>query len=323
MRIAGLAMTDVWAHRVLREQGVSVTQLRDAPAEISVLVDSIAMGHHGPEQNHRPYVHASGQLQAIRPVQPLPEGITEVLLEPEEAGTVDLFYEFTDEQLAVLVAKGYFTPGFRAPQGVTGYTWELPAQVDALVLSGEDEEPPIVFTGVRDAGHLVITAENSGYELTEYFADFSREEVVLPVLDADEKVPYQLEDFTSLFSREEIEASTASQRRSGSLDLHSDEGELAEQEQRSEGSAGFQEAFVLLEQEVEAEEDQLRREREDTEGTLEHLYRERIANGLEDPEDHEEHEHRGRHRDTAQVRTELLRRTAGLDHGEDESQLTY
>jgi hypothetical protein len=72
MRIEGLPMTDVWAHRVLRERGVETIEVDQQPADIDVLVETADLDHHGPEQNFRPYLHVTGELRAVRPATSLP-----------------------------------------------------------------------------------------------------------------------------------------------------------------------------------------------------------------------------------------------------------
>lgn len=179
MRTAGLTMSDVWAGRVLREE--SGTRRHDAvTAEISVFVDSVEFGYHGLDTNFRPYLHLTGELTGVRFAEPLAHGITEATYATGHGEKVDAYYEFDDEQLAVLAKKGYFTRAFRVPEYISGIEWELPATVDVLVLDpgrtpdGNEERLPVVFVGVRDVADLVVDLHSTGYDLTDYFEDLSQ-----------------------------------------------------------------------------------------------------------------------------------------------------
>ncbi|MFG1858910.1 hypothetical protein ACGFJT_44245 [Actinomadura geliboluensis] len=174
MRIAGLPMNNVWAHRVLREPEAQTARAEGEPAEIRVFVESVTLAHHGPEQHYRPYLHITGELRAVRPTEVLPYGVKEVAFPPGGGETVDAFYEFDDEQLTRLTQKGYFNTGFVAPERVTGVEWALPAVVDTLVVepTGRADgggDIPVVFVNVHDLGNLCIDLESSEYDLVDYF----------------------------------------------------------------------------------------------------------------------------------------------------------
>jgi hypothetical protein len=174
MRTAGLMMSDVWAHRVLREYGVETIRAEGQEAEIGVLVDSVSLAHHGPETRFRPYLHLTGQLTWVSLAQALPFGINEVTYDQAHSEKVGAYYEFDDAQLVTLTGKGYFNTDFDVPEQVTGIEWELPARVDAMVLVPKGpEEQPVVFVNIHDVSNLEINLENSGYDIAEYFHDHS------------------------------------------------------------------------------------------------------------------------------------------------------
>lgn len=275
MKIAGLAMTDVWAHRVLRERGVETAQIQDAPADIKVLVESINLAHHSAAQNYRPYLHISGELRGVRPAEGLPHGIREVVFPPDGGESIDAYYEFSDVQLAQLAQKGYFTEEFEAPDHLTGFEWDLPANVDVVALAPDrDEDVPVVFVNVRDSGSLVITEETSGYELTDYFADFSTEgEYRIEQAAVDGNLRQRSDEINSLFTEEEL---------TEGLDLR--EEAHAPQAQPEAAPVGFDAQIQDVEARLDQESERVLAERASTEGTPENLYFERVASALISPE---------------------------------------
>jgi hypothetical protein len=281
MKIAGIPMNDIWAHRVLRERGVETTHTENGSADIVVLVESIALGHHGVGQNYRPYLHLDGELRSVRPHQQLPYGVDEVTFPAGGGETVDVFYEFDDEQLAQLIQKGYFSPAFTLPEQVTGIEWELPATVDALVLApaggpvtsaADAPDVPVVFVRVHDLGSLDVDLESSGYDLAEYFADHSTE--------AGQRSGQRLADrggtrarsdaISPLFDEADLERAQASA------------GRLIPATEREAAKGAVAARMEAVAAALNAEEEQLRLQREAQAGTSENVYRSRVAGALED-----------------------------------------
>jgi hypothetical protein len=282
MKIAGIPMNDIWAHRVLREQGVETAHTENGSADIVVLVESIALGHHDAGQNYRPYLHLNGELRSVRPHQRLPYGVDEVTFPVGGGEAVDVFYEFDDDQLAQLTRKGYFSPGFSLPEQVTGIEWELPATVDALVLAPEGDpvtsasdapDVPVVFVRVHDLGSLDVDLESSGYDLTEYFAERSSEAGQLSGQRFADEVGMRARSdaITPLFDESDLEQAQAD--RAGRA-------RATESEAAKGAVAARMEAVATA---LNAEEEQLRLQREAQAGTSENTYRSRVAGALADP----------------------------------------
>ena len=282
MKIAGLAMNDVWAHRVLRERGVETMRTENNGADVAVLVESMELGHHGPERNYRPYLHLNGELRSVRPHQQLPYGVDEVTFPIGGGETVDVFYEFDDEQLVQLAQKGYFTHGFAVPEQVTGIEWELPATVDALVLAPAGDaqaategapDVPVVFVRVHGLGNLEVDLKSSGYDITEYFADHATktgQRYEQQVVD-DRGLRARSDAIDPLFDEADFEqAGTGTVQAVPWTENEAEEGALATQ----------MEAVAVA---LDAEEEQLRLEREAKAGTPENVYRSRVAGSLEEP----------------------------------------
>lgn len=272
MRTAGLMMNDVWAHRVLRERGVETMRLEQVPAEVGVLVETVEMRHHGQEQKYRPYLHVTGELRSIRPGDELPYGITELTYTAGQGEAVDAFYEFDDQQLVELAAKGYFREEFTTPGDVTGFEWELPATIDVVMLAPDPQVDgggvPVVFTHVHDRGDLVIGLDSSGYDLTEYFEDYSRAGIIQPEAAVGEhELRTRSDQLDSLFGEEVFALET--------------EQAAPVWEQTSEiGQDDMESRKQAIEAEIEAEREQFQADRAAEDGTLEQVYAERIAQSL-------------------------------------------
>ncbi|MFC4048390.1 hypothetical protein ACFOY4_01730 [Actinomadura syzygii] len=276
MKIAGLAMNEIWAHRVLREVGVETVRAEGAPAEIGVFVESVDLAHHGPEQRYRPYLHITGELRSVRPAEALPHGVKEVAFPPGSGERVDAFYEFDDEQLTRLTHKGYFSTGFVVPEKVTGLEWELPATVDALVLAptglggGGEPDVPVVFVKVHDLGNLDIDLESSQYDLVEYFDDHSKAGLDRAEQLVDDRgLGARSGAISPLFGEDDLDAV----RGAGTSVTPARETTSA----RDDLDARLQDVAAA----VDDEEAQARAQLERTAGTPENLYRQRVASSFE------------------------------------------
>lgn len=206
MIIAPLRITDPWLHRLTRDPKADVRTLSAMSCDIAVRMESVSVLHHDADQNHRPYLHLRGQLLQVRPDVALPYGVTELPFRSGTEPTIDAFYEFDTDQLSQLVHKGYFGPRFRVPDSMIGIVWELPAEADFLVVAPEHvDQPPLVFVGVHDQNSAVLTEENSGYTLAEYFPDYSTENSEQLAAEARTAVPTHSEQIQDLFADEELD----------------------------------------------------------------------------------------------------------------------
>ncbi|MEV2278302.1 AAA family ATPase [Nocardiopsis sp. NPDC049922] len=206
MRIAPLRITDPWFHRLARDGKADVRTLSAVPCDIAVHMEAVTILHHGIDQNYRPYLHLRGQIIQIRPDVELPFGVTEIQYRAGTEPGIDAYYEFDLAQLTELVRKGYFGTSFRVPESMTGIEWELPAEADFLVVAPENaEQPPLVFAGVRDQNSAVLTEENSGYTLAEYFPDYSAENPVRASAGPEPTVPTHSGVIQDLFADEYLD----------------------------------------------------------------------------------------------------------------------
>lgn len=280
MKIDGLTMDNAWAARALRERGVVAQRYEELEAEITVEVSEAELKQHNQEMNYRPFMQLTGQLQAVRPTERLPHEVHEVTFPTGTGPVVDAYYEFSDEQLARLTAKGYFNSGFAVPENITGIPWDLPAKVDAVVLEPATEnDVPVVFLQVHDTGSLNTDFDSSGYDLVDYFEDQSldalREEQDETVADLG-TARVRTDAINPLFTE---------------ADFHYDEEELDAQADRQSidptvvetvEAEGLDAQLKAVEAQLLAEAEAARAEREAEAGTPENLYRERVAKALQE-----------------------------------------
>ncbi|MFB8764420.1 AAA family ATPase [Nocardiopsis alba] len=206
MKIAPLQISDPWFHRLARNDGVDARALNAVPCDIAVRMEVVSLLHHGADQNYRPYLHLRGQIIQVQPEVALPFGITELPYRSGSEPALDAFYEFDTAQLAELIDKGYFGPRFRVPDTMVGIVWELPARADLLVVAPENvDQPPLVFVGIHEQAGAVLTEENSGYALAEYFPDYSVEASEEIEGEARASVPTHSEEIKDLFADEELD----------------------------------------------------------------------------------------------------------------------
>lgn len=189
MKIAPLKVSDPWFGRIMNDAQVPADSLSSVPIESTVEMELVELLHGAAEGNYRPYLHLRGELTEVRPAVELPYGVSELALRRGAGLTVDAFYDFNQQQLAELVGKGYFTEAFKVPEGMSGIPWKLPGKADFLVVAPAlSDEPPVVFMNVREQNSLELDEANSGYELTEYFPDYSAENQPTPEAGVDEPV---------------------------------------------------------------------------------------------------------------------------------------
>lgn len=176
MKIAPLMKSNPWYGRVVNDAAIHADALNAVPVESTVEVELVELLHAGPEGNYRPYLHLRGELTAARPQVELPYGVSELALRRGGGVSVDAFYDFNQAQLVELVTKGYFSEAFAVPDEMSGIPWTLPGKADFLVVAPSTaDEPPLVFMNLHDQSELELTEDNSGYELTAYFADVTAE----------------------------------------------------------------------------------------------------------------------------------------------------
>ena len=176
MRIAPLKMNDPWLGRALADKNVYAQGLRGVPIEATVEVELVELLHGSPEENYRPYLHLRGELTEAQPTVALPYGVTDLALRRGSGVRVDAFYDFSQRQLVDLVSKGYFSKAFEVPEGMAGIPWPLPGHADFVILAPQTmADAPVTFMGLHQDTGLELDEQSSGYDLSEYFPDFTPE----------------------------------------------------------------------------------------------------------------------------------------------------
>lgn len=136
------------------------------------------------EAPHRPYLHIIGKVDEVR--GDFPHGVTTATV---AAGVpVDIFYEFTDKELADMTMKGMYRPGFEAPAELLRYPMvDLPMRCRVQAFMEEQSGIPILFVEIVDAHDMVMDRESSGYTLGDYFKEPA------PVADLDDQFGSQFD----------------------------------------------------------------------------------------------------------------------------------
>lgn len=111
----------------------------------------------------RPYMHMIGECLNLR--GKLPYGVTGLRF-PEKRGLpVDVFYEFTNEQIQDLVGKGLYEPGFSCPSVLTDgrSLIDMPVYVDIAAIQPESEgDVPVLFAAIEYPHSISMTMEDCG-----------------------------------------------------------------------------------------------------------------------------------------------------------------
>ncbi len=121
-----------------------------------------------PEAPHRPYLHIIGQVDEVR--GDFPHGVTTATV--TNGVPVDIFYEFTDKELADMTMKGMYRRGFEAPAELLRYPMvDLPMACNVQAFMEEQSGIPIMFIEIVDAHEMVMDRAASGYTLGDYFKE--------------------------------------------------------------------------------------------------------------------------------------------------------
>lgn len=119
-------------------------------------------------------------------------------------------YDFTDEELAILVEKGLYQVDFQVPELFTETDFEIPITMDLVVV--KTAEHRIVYADYDMVSDFTTNSEISEYNLVQYFAD---QQVDLDVMkskedevEAQNGFGYNFDDFGRRFDDESFEEST-------------------------------------------------------------------------------------------------------------------
>lgn len=133
------------------------------------------------ENNNRPYLRMRSEIRSLHTKdndESFPFDITEIELgSGNRSLPVELYYSFTDAQIADLAAKGYFTKeSLSIPSVIKDTDLEIDVMADFKIVDDgnilstvDKEEQPIIFVEIQNKFHYDISLENTGYDFAEVF----------------------------------------------------------------------------------------------------------------------------------------------------------
>lgn len=117
------------------------------------------------EARYRPYLQLDAEIYGGRGA--LGNDITEFAYREDDRLNRSVRYDFTDDELSILVKKGLYYPDFEVPSLFTDTEFEIPMdmQVTEIELNGNR----LVYASFDLLSDLQTDSEKSGYNLVEYF----------------------------------------------------------------------------------------------------------------------------------------------------------
>lgn len=139
------------------------------------------------EARYRPYLQLDAEIHGGR--GSLGNDITEFLYREDDRLNRSIRYDFTDDELSLLVKKGLYYPDFEVPSLFTDTEFEIPVEMDITEVELNDKR--LVYASFDMISDLQTDSEKSGYDLVNYFekqdldyqrtTDFEEEQqVVIP-----------------------------------------------------------------------------------------------------------------------------------------------
>lgn len=134
-------------------------------------------------------------------------------------------YDFTDEELSILVKKGLYQVDFQVPELFTDTDFEIPMTMDLVVV--KTSEHRIVYADYDMVSDFTTNSEISGYDLVQYFADQQVDLDLAKSKDVEFEnetgFGYNFDDFGRQFDDNSLEESTDVEHEEPNVDEVSDE----------------------------------------------------------------------------------------------------
>lgn len=125
---------------------------------------------------NRPYLHITGKCKSVQ-CKSLPYDITEVVLLSDNQIQSEIYYDFSDSEIADLAAKGLFNKGFQCPRIFYNNEYEMPVDIKVTMVKPQgDNEVPIVFVDIKNAGNIAVNSDSCGYVFADYFEQHHKPE---------------------------------------------------------------------------------------------------------------------------------------------------
>lgn len=192
IRSAGLPMTESIVRRLAQQDPPGMMYLENVPTIAHFVADSVTMDFVG--DRHVPQMRLSGRVSTVVPEDPesMPYQLREIDLSTSGVGEpVMAEYDFTNEQLKMLIDKGLYTSGFAVPKEWTSFEYGIPYEADMLIIPPvEPGAPPIIGVNTAPLQTLLLTEANTGYDFADNLPNFSLEQpsAGTPVVERDDAV---------------------------------------------------------------------------------------------------------------------------------------
>lgn len=151
----------------------SHSSMEGVPCEGNIHVSNVFLGANSwldKKNPGRPYMHIMGECREIKGM--MPYGVTELTFEEGKGISVDIFYEFTDDELSDMVKKGLFKPGFKCPEEMYTNVLEMPITCNFTAVAPQPgSDVPILFADVANKQYIVTNSEDCGYTFGDYFKE--------------------------------------------------------------------------------------------------------------------------------------------------------
>lgn len=190
MKTRGLTMDDHLSQVAEQKDLLDGEVYESVPCEGLVNVKSAFMAYrseYDAVHPNRPYMHIIGECYEL--TGDMPYGVTTLSFDEDGSIPVDLMYEFSDDELANMVHKGLYEPGFDVPNILLEQD-ELIMPFDcrfAVIPPSEEigREFPIIFANIDNRRSVVVSTETCGYVMGDYFEEPSLDQFMQTSFDID------------------------------------------------------------------------------------------------------------------------------------------
>ena len=169
--LPGKTMDDHLASVAQRLPKEAVSKFDDVECKAIVKVGlayMISKSWYDNESPGRPGMYMEGRCTSVQ--GELPYGLSELKFDKNEGIPVDLFYEFSDDELSELVGKGLYTKGFQCPDSLKTEDLVIPVYCKFNIVKPINEaDLPVVFADIANRRAINIDYESSGYRFADYF----------------------------------------------------------------------------------------------------------------------------------------------------------
>lgn len=117
------------------------------------------------DTRYRPYLVLDTEIKGA--IGDFSNGITEFRYRDDDKLLRAVNYEFTDEELSILVSKGLYNKDFEVPELFTDTDFEIPIDLDVYLVNVNDKT--MVYASYDMISDLKTNSKESEYDLVQYF----------------------------------------------------------------------------------------------------------------------------------------------------------